>query len=317
MVTDGQGNTGSAFIIIDASEEVLQVATELAEQLGSPSLPFATPPSDIAIQEASLSVTAGMSLMADAFWQSVGALQLPLAFLALAVLAVIALGGFTEIPILLAASRRRLWSIILLDREERLVVRSGPDGDADVVYNCEPTAAGLLSVDRAHDGWVPIESPNGVGWVESSYLTEFHDLSEFMDDTAPAGLLDRLKDSVESGEGLIDLIAPRGLIVSRPSSPVLIVPPADLTGLYRPGVTPQRLTDTQRAARTALDSLRAALLDTTEIGPQRSHSNFSLIPVQLWNLSYLSVQAPGHEPWRVHFEYTHGKPLIAGIASDT
>ena len=316
VVTDGRGNTASAFIIIDVPEEVLRVATKLAEQLGSPGLPFAAPPSDVTIREASLSVTAGMSLLAEAFWQSVGALQLPLAFLALAVLAVFALGGFTEIPILLAARRRRLWSIILLDREQRLVVRSGPDGDADVVYNYDPTAAGLLSVDRAHDGWIPVDSPDGGGWVESAFLTEFRELSEFMEDTRPAALLDRLRSSIESGEDFIDLVAPRGLIVSRPSSPVLVVPSADLAGLYGPGVAPQRLTDGQLAAGTALDSLRAALLDITGIGPQHSHSSFSLIPVQLWNLPYLSVQAPGHDPWRVHFEYVRGKPLIAGIAVD-
>jgi hypothetical protein len=36
----------------------------------------------------------------------------------------------------------------------------------------------------------------------------------------------------------------------------------------------------------------------------------------LWNFQYLAVNAAGHPPWLVYFEYEKGKPKIVGAGID-
>jgi hypothetical protein len=58
------------------------------------------------------------------------------------------------------------------------------------------------------------------------------------------------------------------------------------------------------------------LLDLPEINPQVKHSQRALIPVERWNFPYPAIQAPGHEPWLIYFEYVRGRACIVGIGSD-
>ncbi len=46
------------------------------------------------------------------------------------------------------------------------------------------------------------------------------------------------------------------------------------------------------------------------------HSQTALIPIELWNFPYLAVNAPGHRPWLIHFEYGGRRPRIIGISVD-
>ncbi|MGI9609416.1 MAG: hypothetical protein ACR2NL_03885, partial [Acidimicrobiia bacterium] len=65
-----------------------------------------------------------------------------------------------------------------------------------------------------------------------------------------------------------------------------------------------------------LEPLGAALRAAEDLDSRSSHSRTALIPVELWNFQYHAVNAPGHPPWLVYFEYEKGKPKIVGVGVD-
>ena len=74
--------------------------------------------------------------------------------------------------------------------------------------------------------------------------------------------------------------------------------------------------DSRQLWDTVLDPLGAALRAAEDLDSRGSHSRNALIPVELWNFQYLAVNAEGHPPWLVYFEYVKGKPKIVGIGVD-
>jgi hypothetical protein len=254
--------------------------------------------------------------MADAFFQSLGALRLPILFLGLALGTVVVLGGFTEVPLLLANRRRRFYSVVLLDREHRLAVRDEPDPSTPALYYYEPTAAGFRSVDKTvvEDGrrWIPVESPNGSGWVEGEYVTETTDLRFFLDDDQPVAVLRRLADNLLGRKDIADLFSRRGFAVALTNDPVIIAPEAFQEALASRYATPESI----ELWETVLEPLGTALRAADDLDTRSSHSETALIPVELWNFQYLAVNAEGHPPWLVYFEYHKGKPKIVGVGLD-
>jgi hypothetical protein len=317
LVADGVGGVDTVSVSVTIPAEVLSAALAQGELIGSPTLGFRAPEADLSEgPSVTLGITQGVSLMADAFFQSLGALQLPILFLGLALGTIVILGGFTEIPLLLATRRRRYYSVVLLDREHRLAAREDPDLDANALYYYEPNAAGFRSLDKLTNvdgrGWIPVESPNGSGWVEAQYVTEAVDLQFFLNDDVPVAMLRRLADDLMARRDVSEMFSKRGFAVALTNEPRMI--PADE---FRAA-----LTNHSESAATVglwdevLQPLGAALRAAEDLDSRSSHSRTALIPVELWNFQYLAVNADGHPPWLVYFEYEKGKPKIVGVGVD-
>jgi hypothetical protein len=205
--------------------------------------------------------------------------------------------------------------VALLDRESRLIVREDHSVGSAAVYFYEPTAAGIRSVDKARTtngvSWIPVDSPDGAGWVEAQYLTEAVDLKYFLDDKRPAAMVEKLRD-LGRGRDVSSLFSPRGLAVALTNDPEFMSADVVRDALRRrTGSLASR-----ELRKTILEPLTAALRASSGVDASISHSETALIPVELWNFQYLAVHAPGHPPWLVYFEYLKGKPFIVGIGLD-
>jgi hypothetical protein len=300
--------------------ETRELAAVRSEELGTWVLPFDSPTPDVVVGDAfAPGFSGGIALMADAFFQSVGAMSLPLIFLALAMLMVFAFGGFSEVPLLIAATRRRLWSAVMNNREELLTVRKDADPDSEAIYSYEPTARGIKSVDkpitRGGISWMPVDSPAGVGWVLASHLAETVDFDDFQSDSRPADLVHELTRMLDEGEDLAPLVSHRGLVVGLTGSAHLI--PIDRVPSLRDGTSdPDAPREESHFEELVAQPLRSALLDNAQLSAQTKHSNSALIPTETWNFPYLAIHAPGHTSWLIHFEYLHGRPKIVGLVVD-
>ena len=159
---------------------------------------------------------------------------------------------------------------------------------------------------------MPVESPNGTGWVEARYLTEAVDLEFFLDDERPVAMLERLAEDLVSRKDLSRLFSDRGLAVALTNEPEMLTAEALHSALDNRYGNPE----SSRLWDEVLEPLGAALRAADELDSRGSHSRTALIPVELWNFEYLAVTAPGHRPWLVYFEYRNGKPSIVGIGVD-
>jgi hypothetical protein len=299
--------------VIDIPQEVVDEARNKSARLGTRNLEVQATPADLAIAAIGLEI-GQVTLITEVLSQSLGALTVPLAFLLFSMIAVIVLGSITGVPVLLAGRRRRHWSVVLMSREATLPVRERPDYDSEIIYRYAATATGLLSTDKAEGSFIPVESPRGTGYVDKAYLTETVDLDYFMNDPRPGLLVRRLRDALETGDDIRPFVSPRGLVVALVDEPLLISPNRLIGSLG--STTPGRDTATVALQIDVFEMLRQALLDLADVTPAMAHSRAALIPVQLWNFPYLSIQAPGHSPWLIHFEYIKDSPYITGISLD-
>ena len=184
------------------------------------------------------------------------------------------------------------------------------------MYFYEPTAAGFRSLDKTVDedglSWVPVQSPNGAGYVEASYLTEAVDLQFFLDDDRPVAMLQRLADDLAAGKDIASMFSRRGFAVALTNEPHVFPRDAFRRALASRHASPE----SSQLWELVLEPLGAALRAAGDLDTRKSHSRAALIPVELWNFQYLAVQAEGHPPWLVYFEYENGKPKIVGVGVD-
>ncbi|MDH3471228.1 MAG: Ig-like domain-containing protein, partial [Acidimicrobiia bacterium] len=317
VLSDSSGARTTVTVTVEIPPSVVSEGVALADSVGSLGLAFRAPPSDVTVGGASLSLPSGVRLLSNAFYQTLGALQLPLLFLGIGVLGFALVGGVTGAPILLGSKRSRFWAVALMDRELTMKVHAKPHVEADTVYQFEPTASSIKSVGRSvtHNGteWLPVLTPGGEGWVDATFLTESVPLSDFQSDRAPVQLVQSLARRLERGGDVASLISPRGLAISLSGRPLLI--DHDRLRLMLEG-SDHAL---DGAADDLHNSVLAPLLATlkeAQIDPKAKHIRSALIPVELWNFRYLAIQAPGQQSWLVYFDYRHGSPYIVGIGLD-
>ncbi|MCP3974284.1 MAG: hypothetical protein GY720_07310, partial [bacterium] len=294
VAVDSLSNAAIGVVTIDVPTEVSAVATGISEGLRTNELTFVSPASDVAIASVSLEL-GQVTLLTEAFFQSIEALRVPLAFLLFSVLAVIVLGGFTEIPVILAGRRRKYWAVVRMNRENTLPVRSVPSYDADIIYRYSATATGLISVDKPEGSFLPVDSPRGVGYIDTAYLTAATDLDHFVEDPRPAMIIRQLAAALDTGDDIRRFISPRGLLVAIADKPLLISTNHLIGKLHRTVSASE--TATVALQIDLFEELRQALLDLAQITPSMAHSQSALIPTELWNFPYLAIPAPGHSPW--------------------
>jgi hypothetical protein len=243
----------------------------------------------------------------------------------LALIVLIALGAATRMPLLLFGSRQRYWAVVLRDREQGLPVHSEPAG-AKIIYNFDPTTTGIVNTGKPRrvdtTEWLPVDTPNGVGWVERQFLTEQVDLEAFINDPRPVQLVNQLAGRLRKGQDVNLLLSRRGMVIALTGIPARI-PSEGMAGLTRDssfrhirtvGGTP----DGEDDFIVAVTGPFLEAYDATEmISAATPHSQTSLIPTECWNFPYLSLGVgEGVQPWLVFFEYRQGKAWIAGLGID-
>jgi hypothetical protein len=194
-----------------------------------------------------------------------------------------------------------------------------------VVYNYDPTAAGIISIGKPRlvgaTQWMPVDTPNGPAWIYRKYLTEQVDIRAFISDRRPVKLVHELAERLREGKSIDHLVSDLGLMVALTGSPSQIATDelAGLMGDQRlrnlPGAgsglqSPEDFT--VAVAQPFLEAYDA----TPEVTADVPHSRSALIPTECWNLPYLALGGGAVQPWLVFFEYKDGKAVVAGLGID-
>ena len=219
---DDSGARTETTVAVIISEDVLTGAQSLARELGVANLPFSAPSAQFDVTELGLLDLQVVTLLAEAFFQTLESLRLPLSFLALGLIVMFALGVATKTPILLMGSRQRYWAVVFRDREQGLPVYSEPGG-TKVIYNFDPTTNGIISIGKPRrldsTEWLQVDTPNGTGWVKRQYLTEQVDLKAFISDRRPVDLVNQLAKRLNKGQDINSLLSRSGLIIALTGAP--------------------------------------------------------------------------------------------------
>ena len=321
-ISDPIGLESTATVTIDIGQEVLDTAEQIAADSGVDRLVIETPEADVTGEIFNRPPTvAGVSLIAEVFWQTANALQLPLTLLAFTLLIMFGLGRVTNAPFLFAGAGRRSRAAVLLGREDHLVAREAPGSDGDVVYMFLPSANGL-----EHRGgekvaedttWIEVTTPAGPGWVPALNLVEERDLQSFMGDRRPIDKVDALARAFENGgKDLAKVVSPRGMVFAL-GDEVEHIAFDDLQNLLVAGGDPNLITGKARFRAEVIVPFLAAYRATPTLSPKTPHSSAALLPIECQNFHYL-VLRPDRQgrPWLVYFEFIDDRPYVVGLGID-
>lgn len=325
-VADPHGAVDIVEVSITVRQETRRTAISLIADLefGAASL-VGLGPTRVEASSVSPDPVQSVSLMVNAFYQTMGAFRLPFVFLGLSLVVLVGLGGVTKVPLLLAGRGRTHWSVVLLDRESALQVFKRPDPTSERIYNFNPTTESVLStgkvVTEADTTWMRVHTPRGDGWVDSFHLTEQVDIPEFQDDQRPPKLLRDFAEQIRSGGDVTSLISERGLVLALTGAPTRLSKGQfdDLFGdsRFRRLPTVGKTLQAQEEFRIAVaEPFLTAFDDTGEVTAHTAHSSSALIPAEMLNFRYLALGEGRAQPWLVFFEYEDGKPRIVGLGID-
>jgi hypothetical protein len=322
-LSDGQGAQVKVAVNVTLADEALTVANELADEVGVPDVPFDSPEASPSIPSISLGSPKGVSLLAGAFFDSFDALKLPLGFLLIALLWALIFGGLFSSPWFVLGGRRRFWSIVLVDRESMISVYSQPDFDSTTVYNYPPSTQNIRSTGAPKRAgitlWMPVDTPNGEGWMDAYYLTQEVDDETFARDKRPAQLAARFVKGLTAGNAraVQKLVSPRGLAAVRFGTPV-VVPRHRLKVLLSAEKEPGWWRSDPLTAMEALfpEKLAKPFLSSYWAGnhPEQSGKVATLlVPAEVRNFHRFTY-SNAEGTWWLLFEYRKNQPTIAGIA---
>ena len=324
-VVDPHGATDVAVVTVTLPAETLSGARDLAIELGSDALSIAGLAPPFIAETVALSAVESVRLMTDAFYQTIGAFQIPFLFLGLSLIVLVGLGGATKVPILLAGKVREHWAVVLLDREAVLRVHERPDETSAVIYNYNPTTESILSTGNpktiGKTTWMPVHTARGDGWANAEYLTEQVDVETFSEDPRPVKLVHQFAERLRKGGDVTGLIAERGIILALTGPPAQLAPKqfTELLGgrrLRRLPTVGGVLHDQKDFHLAVADPFLAAYDDTDVVTAETAHSKTALIPAEVWNFRYMALGENTAQPWLVFFEYQDGKPKIVGLGID-
>jgi hypothetical protein len=322
-LSDGNGAQVEVAVTVTMAQEALTAANDLANQVGVPEVPFESPEASPILPSISLGSPKGISLLAGAFFDSFEALRLPLVFLLLALLWALIFGGLFSSPWFLFGARRRFWSIVLADRESMVSVHTEPDFGSATVYNYPPTAQNIRSIGapkrKGKTTWMPVDTPNGEGWIDAYYLTQEVDDDTFARDKRPADLAAKFVTALTAGDAraMQKLVSERGLAAIRFGTPV-VVPVHRLRALLSAEREPGWWRSDALTAMEALfpERLAEPFLSTYWSGKQSEESAKAatlLVPAEIRNFHrYTYSNTDG--TWWLAFEYRKNQLSIAGLA---
>ncbi|MFW2340598.1 MAG: immunoglobulin-like domain-containing protein, partial [Acidimicrobiia bacterium] len=308
-IIDSNGASSTVEVVVEVLPAALSAAIELAGVVGTGLLEIAIPEPTV-LARVALDSPRAVRLFAEAVFQSVSALQIPLIVLLIGALWFL-VGGTPWMTGLLA--KRRHWAVVWVSAEDKLNVYAEPNESSSAVFKLLPNARGIVSLGRPIKDretgitWLPIEADAGRGWANLANLTEDIDEIEFSADRRPAGLIDRLARLRRRTLGSA-LYGARGMFVSLNGQAVNVPSKqvADILTNNHGGEAPSLL-------ELFLESWRSGNHElAVDAPPERAQ----LIPAECKNYHYVSVRAPGSPGWMVFFEYRHGRARIAGLGAE-
>ncbi len=193
----------------------------------------------------------------------------------------------------------RKHAVVLVARGESLAVHEKATRDSKVVYRFGHSSRRIDVVGRRRllDGveWLPVSTPAGRGWVESQYLTEDVARATFEADLVERDIIRELRRKLKGGAPIST--SSRGVI--------------DPEGFGRDRERRQLGGNATAHLAALLDDWRASFY------VDRTASLTALRPPQLRNLHWVSLEAPGLDPWQLFFEYSDGHPYpVAALAEN-
>ena len=310
-IGDGAGGFSSATVVAAVTEDAFKDGEDLAKTLGIAVVPLSVESEDATpFSLGSLLSVDAVSLLVGTFWQSAGALRLPLTLLLLAGLVVIALGRLTQLPLLLGLQSRPRYGAVLLDQDSTLDVWSIPHRSGKIVDRLRPTSSNLQSDSSrtmiAQERWIPIATPNGGGWVQAANLTLERSLETFLDDKRPVRLAQRFAEVARQGDNPRRVIGRRGLMV---------VTAGGVERIARNDIA--RAAGSQSDVGGTLRSFLSALGATADPSTGDRHSAGALMPPEFQNFHYMGIQPENSsDPWLIYYEYVGFHLYMVGIARD-
>lgn len=255
---------------------------------------------------APVTFAAGTTLVPSPVWAApVGSLSLPtgtgdpngftntlqrsLSSLALPLLLLAAVGLSAWIVSQRGRKPGRRYAVVLVARDDTLAVHEKPSTTSQVVHNY-PSSARQIEVTggkRSADGvsWLPVSTASGRGWVDAVYLTEDIARTTFDSDLAERDLIRELRRKLKQGSTLN--CSSRGVIDPETFE-------RDSSRRYLGGYATAKLA-------TLIGDWRAS------VHIDKAASLAALRPPELRNLHWVSLDAPGLEPWQLFFEYHDGQ----------
>ncbi|MCP3976563.1 MAG: tandem-95 repeat protein [bacterium] len=216
-------------------------------------------------------------------------LQRSLSSLAMPLLLLAALGLLAWIVSQRGRKPGREYAVVLVGRDDTLAVYEKPSAASKVLHNY-PYSARQIEVaggKRSADGvsWLPVSTANGRGWVNAANLTEDVARTTFDSDLADRDLIRELRRKLKQGSTLN--CSNRGVIDPETFE-------RDPSRRHLGGYATAKLA-------TLIGDWRAA------VHIDKAASLAALRPPELRNLHWVSLDAPGLDPWQLFFEYHEGQ----------
>lgn len=217
-----------------------------------------------------------------------GALESSVGSLALPLLLLLAVGTVAWLVARRGGRPSRKYAVVLVGRVKTLAVHEKAADTSPVLHNFDYSARQIDVVGRKRsvDGvdWLPVSTADGRGWVQATYLTEDVARATFDADLAERDLIRDLRRKLKGGSTIV--CSARGSIDPE---------------TYERDPSRRQLGGHATAKLAALiGDWRAAFhIDKTA-------SLAALRPPELRNLHWVSLEAPGLDPWQLFFEYHDG-----------
>jgi hypothetical protein len=288
-----------------------------------PSLPAAS------LSTGNLEMSAdGSSLFLGSLAQSVYVLRMPLSLFGGAILMSMMAGGVLNVGVLFGRTRRRgrrarLVAVALAKAGERIPVVRSPSR-SEIMHRLDSTTTLIRATGKSRQRrrirYEEIETPDGLGWVDSCFITDQVDLEAFSDDPRPGELLDELVDRFRRGRRLDDLLSDAGLFVVHHGEPIH----APRTRRVRSPEIEWSAPNPGRPARvgTFREVVAPEIVDAFDdpdriIEIDRPLLRSTRIPTEFANLHSLSVgrsgRHDGRPSWMVFFDYDADHVSIVGL----
>lgn len=245
-------------------------------------------------------------------------------------------------PMVTPGSPSGPYGVILVAANDVLNIRSGPGASYNVVGTFAPTAIDVMRTGPSSlsggNPWVEVQKPGGgTGWVNANYLTEYVSPSAFCADSAVTTLIQSLKTSVTTDDGVLlaSLVSPaHGMTVQVIRNGARVTYDAeharwvydstyqvnwgaaagsgqDVVGSFEQVVQPK-----------LVDVLTASFNTVCEQIQLGGASYVVTWPPELTNIPFDSLYQPGTDAysgldwqtWLMGVEYVNGKPYIFSLS---
>lgn len=253
-----------------------------------------------------------------------------------------------DLPSTSGIASSQLGRVVLVAADDTLNVRTGAGVSNPIIGKIVPGAVVHRLGDTAVVGssvWAEINTPEGAGWVNATYLAAVVSASVFADDDRVMDLLDDFAAAIDDNGDIRPMISERGLYISHHASPIHF-DRDELNGILTDDTTykwpsaaldstdPSQLAElpsrtfaeaiTDRWISVFDDDDRVVTINQPITGGNGRLPQYA-IPFELEGFNYVGLYDPGDDPqyegldwntWYVAIDYEDGQPRIVGLTVD-